>query len=164
MTPGSPTTPLAKSGKLLLLFGALVLAFIAGIGLWSFVLRRSLPQPAQRAATPAGSSEQTATESAARRAATPLPTNVPIDTDHDGLTDEDETGTYRTDPKNADTDRDGLADKSEARLYRTNPQQSDSDGDGTNDGDEVRRGQNPNGDGALLDTAAAIEQLKNSAP
>jgi len=60
-----------------------------------------------------------------------------IDTDGDGLTDQDEINIYKTDPNNPDTDGDGLSDGDEVMKYRTDPLKWDTDGDGLSDGDEV---------------------------
>ncbi len=59
------------------------------------------------------------------------------DSDHDGLTDEDEINIYHTDPNNPDTDADGLKDGEEVLKYHTDPNRPDTDGDGLKDGDEV---------------------------
>lgn len=59
------------------------------------------------------------------------------DTDGDGLTDGDEVNEYDTDPLTADTDGDGLDDGEEVNSYNTDPTEADSDGDGLNDGEEV---------------------------
>ena len=59
-----------------------------------------------------------------------------IDSDDDGLTDNDEVQTYGTDPANADTDEDGLEDGQEIEL-NTDPLIADSDEDGLLDGEEV---------------------------
>jgi len=61
-----------------------------------------------------------------------------IDTDGDGLTDDEEINIYGTDPKNADTDEDGITDGEEITFYGTNPNDPDTDGDGINDGNEVK--------------------------
>jgi len=60
----------------------------------------------------------------------------PVDTDGDGLTDEEEQR-LGTDPNSADSDDDGLTDSEEVNEYETDPLNPDSDGDGLNDGDEV---------------------------
>lgn len=94
-----------------------------------------------------------------------------VDTDNDGLSDQDEIFLYRTDPKNPDTDgdgyfdgeeirhgysplrtgerlamvdadNDGLSDELELKLG-TNLLKKDSDGDGMADRDEVYAGRNP---------------------
>lgn len=65
-----------------------------------------------------------------------------IDTDQDGLHDEDEAK-YGTSPTKADTDGDGLSDSKEIEL-KTNPLQADSDGDGIKDKVEVDYGLDPN--------------------
>lgn len=74
----------------------------------------------------------------------------PIDTDQDGLTDEEEND-FRTDINNTDTDQDGLTDRQEVKVYKTDPLNPDSDGDGYLDGEELKNGFDPNGPGKLLD-------------
>lgn len=58
------------------------------------------------------------------------------DDDGDGLTDEIEVNTYRTNPMSADSDADLLSDSDEISLG-TDPTDPDTDGDGMNDGYEV---------------------------
>lgn len=81
----------------------------------------------------------------------PDPNEVPepIDSDRDGLTDEDEAK-YGTDPRKVDTDTDGLTDRDEVKVFETDPNNSDTDGDTYLDGDEVRAGYDPKGPGRLL--------------
>jgi len=74
----------------------------------------------------------------------------PIDSDQDGLTDEEEAA-LGTSPSNPDTDQDGLTDREEAKVYLTDPLIADTDGDGYSDGQEIKNGFNPNGSGKLLD-------------
>ena len=59
------------------------------------------------------------------------------DFDDDDLTDGEEVNQYNTDPKNADSDDDGLSDGDEVNSYNTDPNNADSDGDGISDYDEV---------------------------
>lgn len=95
------------------------------------------------------------------------------DTDHDGLSDEDERTIYKTDPRQADTDGDGLKDGEEVALalnphvvdsdgdglgdmteylgLGTNPLQADTDGDGLADGVEVSQGSDPNDPASPVD-------------
>jgi hypothetical protein len=73
---------------------------------------------------------------------------LPVDTDNDGLTD-DEENLAGTDSSLVDTDGDGLSDYEEVRIYFTNPLNPDSDGDGYLDGAEINNGYNPNGSGKL---------------
>jgi len=81
-----------------------------------------------------------------------------VDTDGDGLTDEEETelGTSLT---SKDSDSDGLYDREEVKVYKTNPLKRDTDGDGNSDGNEVANGYNPNGSGPLLNLQSEIENL-----
>jgi len=59
-----------------------------------------------------------------------------LDTDGDGLTDQEEL-LLGTDPKNPDTDGDGLTDGEEVKVYKTDPLNPDTDYDALTDGDEV---------------------------
>ena len=82
-----------------------------------------------------------------RRLGTPPP-DAPVDTDHDGLTDDEERTVYGTDPTRADSDGDGLPDGAEVDVWgpdwlndddgdgRINLLDPDSDNDGILDGDE----------------------------
>ncbi len=62
-----------------------------------------------------------------------------IDSDGDGINDETEINTYKTDPFKADTDGDGLTDNDEIFNKKTDPLKMDTDGDGLSDGDEVHK-------------------------
>lgn len=73
---------------------------------------------------------------------------APLDTDQDGLTDEEEDA-YGTNINIVDTDVDGLSDYEEVKIYGTNPVVADSDGDTYPDGSEVLNGYNPLGAGKL---------------
>lgn len=74
----------------------------------------------------------------------------PVDTDQDGLIDEEEVqlGTNISLP---DSDSDGLFDREEVKVYQTNPLNADTDGDGYLDGEEVRNNYNPKGSGKLYE-------------
>ena len=63
--------------------------------------------------------------------------DVDYDHDDDGLSDENETLLYGTDPYDADSDDDGLSDYDEVMVYGTNPLAIDSDTDGLTDAAEV---------------------------
>lgn len=65
-----------------------------------------------------------------------------IDTDGDGLSDEQERA-LGTDPLFADTDSDGLIDSDEVNIFHTNPNSIDTDGDGLTDTEEIAVGTNP---------------------
>lgn len=62
------------------------------------------------------------------------------DSDNDGLTDEEETDQYGTDPQDADSDDDNLSDGDEVNTYQTNPLLADTDNDGMQDDFEVNYG------------------------
>ena len=79
----------------------------------------------------------------------PPPPREPVDSDGDGLSDDDEAG-LGSDPQKPDTDGDGLLDNEEVRIYRSDPLNPDTDGDGFSDGTEVRNGYNPTGPGRLF--------------
>ncbi|MAH17105.1 MAG: hypothetical protein CL960_01210 [Euryarchaeota archaeon] len=64
------------------------------------------------------------------------------DTDGDGVNDYDEV-LWEIDPLNPDTDGDGLND-TEGSVYGTEPALYDTDGDGFGDGEEVWSGTDPN--------------------
>ncbi|HAT1472994.1 TPA: hypothetical protein I8W49_000684 [Corynebacterium striatum] len=68
-----------------------------------------------------------------------------LDTDGDGLTDDQEVNVHKTDPTNPDTDGDGLTDGQEVNVHKTDPIEPDTDGDNIKDGDEVN-GNNGNKD------------------
>jgi hypothetical protein len=60
------------------------------------------------------------------------------DSDHDGLTDYEETNVYHTNPALADTDRDGIGDYDEARRSAClSPTDPDTDHDGLCDGPNI---------------------------
>lgn len=75
---------------------------------------------------------------------------APLDSDLDGLTDEEEVA-LGTNANNPDSDLDGLTDREEVMVYNTNPLAADTDSDGYADGEEVKNGFNPNGAGKLYD-------------
>lgn len=77
-----------------------------------------------------------------------IPPAGSIDSDEDGLTDEEEA-TLGTDATNTDTDLDGLSDGEEVNIYFTDPLNTDTDGDTYLDGAEVDAGYDPNGLGKL---------------
>lgn len=80
----------------------------------------------------------------------PEPEPEPIDSDRDGLTDEEELS-LGTSPRSADTDNDGLSDRDEVKQWGTNPLNPDSDADGFLDGEEVNNGYDPRGSGRLFE-------------
>jgi outer membrane protein OmpA-like peptidoglycan-associated protein len=88
------------------------------------------------------------------------PPPAALDTDGDGLTDEEERTLTHTNPMLADSDGDGLTDREEIQVWRTDPNKFDTDGGGIGDGAEVARGTNPldASDDAERTTAAPQQQ------
>jgi hypothetical protein len=67
-----------------------------------------------------------------------------VDSDHDGLSDNQENNIHHTNPNVADSDGDSLSDGDEVNVYGTDPLSVDTDNDGISDGDEIAAGSNPN--------------------
>ena len=65
------------------------------------------------------------------------------DSDHDGLSDSDETNVYHTNPNNPDSDADGLPDGVDVLTYGANPLSADTDIDGYTDSEEAALGKDP---------------------
>lgn len=78
---------------------------------------------------------------------------APVDSDGDGLTDEEEL-LLGTDALLTDSDADGLPDRDEVKVYKTDPLDSDTDKDGYFDGEEVEKGYDPKGSGRLYEVPA----------
>lgn len=136
---------------------ALILAVVGGVGWYTLTRLKSGESSVEESApasepTPIPAAAPTPTptpEPTPIPAATPTPEpTTPIDSDSDGLTDEEEAR-FGTDPQKADTDGDGLFDREELNFYRTDPKSPDTDGDGFSDGQEVRNNYNPLGPGRL---------------
>ncbi|MBI5466338.1 MAG: hypothetical protein HY974_03550 [Candidatus Kerfeldbacteria bacterium] len=157
-TAGEPATPVSLSSLDSSLKAGgprrwlwLALGLVAALGLLAggYWWWRQAPSPSLPGDT--GGLES---EPGSDQPATPPPTapDVPaaLDTDGDGLTD-DEERSLATDPLKADTDGDGLFDREEVKVYSTDPLKADTDGDGFSDGTEVQNGYNPKGSGRLLE-------------
>jgi len=105
--------------------------------------------PAQTATSP----DQNINNPAENTPTTPTANEVTgqaIDSDQDGLTDEEEKS-LGTNSNLPDSDNDGLFDREEVKVYGTDPLNPDTDGDGYKDGDEVKNGYNPKGPGKLYE-------------
>lgn len=151
--------PLISSRKTMIVLGVIVGLIIlggVGYGLARF-LRQAQTSPEASAPTPSAMEPEAVIPSTV--APTPeqeaplipeAPPVGPIDTDGDGLSDEEETamGTKIDEP---DSDSDGLFDFEEVKTYQTDPNNVDTDGDTYNDGTEVRNGYNPKGEGRLVE-------------
>lgn len=167
--PGAPSPSAAPNKKLLVVAIIIVIAVIGIIallvGLW--LVRGSQGPNAQPVAqvpasqidtTPASpqpgtsfpATGQLGLDTESLDTVTPLQEPVqPVDTDGDGLTDEEEAA-LGTDPNIADTDGDGLSDAEEVRVWQTDPLNEDTDQDGFTDGSEVESGYDPNQVGGVL--------------
>jgi Bacterial TSP3 repeat len=86
---------------------------------------------------PPPNTDLTETSPAAPTTVAQTTTTTPMDSDGDGLSDVDETGTYGTDPNNPDSEGDHVMDGAEILVHGTDPLDNDSDDDGLTDGDEV---------------------------
>lgn len=148
--------PLSGGIKARILIGiGIPILFLAGAGVWYGLMRGKVTSPTT---TNTPGSSTSANTTAADEAPLLVPPDVnaqTADADRDGLSDSEED-TLGTKKEAADTDEDGLSDRAEVRTFHTDPLRTDTDGDGTPDGVEVRQGDNPKGEGKLLDTAAAI--------
>ncbi|MBN1585293.1 hypothetical protein JW899_02900 [Candidatus Uhrbacteria bacterium] len=96
-----------------------------------------------------GETETGGEESAEGEGEPTEPVNA-VDTDGDGLSDDEELA-IGSDPSVTDTDGDGLTDFDEVRIYRSDPLLADTDGDGYPDGLEVSGGYSPIGPGRLFE-------------
>ncbi len=81
---------------------------------------------------------------------TPMPEQPAVDSDGDGLSDDDEKA-KGTNPDAVDSDGDNLSDREEVQVYLSDPLKGDTDGDGYLDGQEVANGYDPKGPGKLLE-------------
>ncbi|MEK7606707.1 MAG: hypothetical protein AAB444_00710 [Patescibacteria group bacterium] len=155
MRPVAPSVPqIEKSASIIsnrtLLWGAGAVVVVVVLGFGSYGVARFLKK-AQTAAPLATPTAPVIVETPVPEAVEEVP--AVIDTDGDGLTDEQET-TLGTDPLEADTDKDGLFDGEEGETYGTDPLNPDSDSDTFFDGQEVRNGYNPKGQGRLFEIPA----------
>lgn len=171
LEPEIEITPPLLSRKSVFIIVGVVLILVVGIGAAIVVWRSAkktpgavtIPLPANKptvppsAVSPLPTSPQTPSvaevtiplEQPVSAPATVTPPQ-PVDTDGDGLSDEEETK-YGTDIQKNDTDNDELTDYEEIMIWKTNPLNPDTDGDGFNDGLEVKNNYNPLGDGKLLE-------------
>jgi hypothetical protein len=82
------------------------------------------------------------------------------DSDRDGLSDEDETNVYHTDPKKPDTDGDYVSDEKEVKQG-SNPLKIDTDGGGIDDFNELYTYEsdpsNPADDKAIIEKIPNVE-------
>lgn len=81
---------------------------------------------------------------------------LPNDKDRDGIDDEKERELGLSEVL-SDSDKDGLQDNDELMTWKTDPLKFDTDGDGFGDGWEVLKGYNPNGQGVLLNAESNTE-------
>ena len=160
MAPTNKTVtkePFFSQGKKMLVavFGVVViLGVLAGAGWYGYGLLTSsgnavMPQ-ITNTANDATSPAVNADNQANNQADVVTEPAQPLDTDRDGLTDQEEN-LYGTNSERVDTDRDGLTDQDEVKVFETDPNNPDSDGDTFLDGQEVRSGYDPKGTCRLLE-------------
>ena len=173
--PKQPTAPGAEDitdkeqpsggSKKFIIIGAIALAVILlGFGSW-YIYSKFFPISGEEFQAPADEQAQEpaeqpeeqepVTESESQPVSqseiTPQPSvNLFLDSDHDGLTDEEEKQ-LGTAVDSLDTDKDKLFDREEVKVYKTDPLNPDTDGDGFLDGEEVKSGYNPKGEGRLYE-------------
>lgn len=145
-------TPRQGFKKILITAGIIVLfgGVVAGGGYWAynnFLFPKPL-SPSLNLNVNTGLNVAPAPE-ATQPAVQPVAPPTLVDSDNDGLTDDQEK-ILGTDPLNPDTDGDGLFDGEEASVYKTDPLNPDTDGDGFLDGAEVKNGYDPKGPGKLI--------------
>lgn len=85
-----------------------------------------------------------------------------VDSDNDGVFDQDEVETHKTDPLADDSDSDGLSDYQEIIIYKSDPNDPDTDGDTFLDGVEVLNGYNPLGAGKLEEATSTSNLNTNN--
>lgn len=144
-------------GRAVIIILSIVVLIAIGVGAW-FAFQYMMSQQNSETPTPVTSEAPTpATPSAPTQDSieptAPTEPPVVIDTDSDGLSDEEE-GRLGTNPERADSDVDGLIDRAEIQVYKTDPMKADTDGDGYIDGDEVINGFDP-----LLPGSARLIQV-----
>lgn len=132
--------------------GSIAIMLILGLGYWWLSRPLAAPQTYEppREVTPPTSTQTPPPTDNTAVVPPPPPAPIAMDTDADGLIDNEER-TLGTALDKADTDADGLTDREEVQVYRTDPLNIDSDGDGYNDGREVHNGYSPKGPGKLLE-------------
>lgn len=118
--------------SIILIIGAVLL--LAILSFWFFKKRATTPGAAPTQAQLTAEKKQQALQGLTQA----LNAMRVKDQDVDGLSDQDETQKYHTDPKKADTDGDGLLDRDEIFIYKTDPLKRDSYGIGHSDGWGVR--------------------------
>ncbi|MFA4873495.1 MAG: hypothetical protein WC659_06235 [Patescibacteria group bacterium] len=151
----------SKGRRTILILAVVLIVALAAGGAWAYMKFYKTDNPqvpdneaAPSTAQPSGANQPSANVPVTQPSPTEPPTSQtppaaqPQDSDHDGLTDQEEAS-LGTSPTNVDTDFDGLFDYEEAKTFKTNPLRADTDGDGFSDGQEVKNGYNPNGDGKL---------------
>lgn len=158
MTEPEPAT---GHRTLTLILLVLVLLIVGGGGFWVYLnfmrtpttevpKSETLTQPVEQVSTqPTQPVQETAPIVVTTTLDDAILEGQPLDTDADGLTDEEEKE-KRTDPLSWDTDGDLLSDGDEVNTWGTNPLVADTDGDTYKDGEEIRNGYNPKGPGKLF--------------
>lgn len=154
----------SRIGRILLEVLAVLtgIAIVVGGGYFILASVRSTDTPAlspsNETQAESGEGDTSSSESSALQQEPVSAPPASLDTDGDGLTDDQEKA-LGTEPFSIDTDRDGLFDGDEVNTWKTNPLIADTDGDGYTDGEEVRNGYNPNGPGKIAPSGAPAPAL-----
>ncbi len=142
-------------GVLVVIAGGIMAAYVIG--------KRPAAKPeastevgAPEAAAPTAPSKPEVVPEIPETPAVEIAPAAPVDTDGDGLTDDEETA-LGTNPASVDSDNDGLTDREEVKVYLTDPLNPDTDADTYPDGVEVKNGYDPKGPGKLFTVPAPQE-------
>ncbi len=136
----------------IIIVGGLIYFGVSILSVWDApaVQERTSEFPDEKSIVqPKDNNEQKNNIPAEQKVVSDAKSNAPIDSDQDGLTDEEERQAG-TNPNKVDTEGDGLFDHEEVKIYQTDPRSADTDKDGISDGDEIKQGLNPNGQGRLF--------------
>lgn len=154
--PVPPIAPksFSKANLFLLIVIFVVIIGVIAAAIWWFFGRSSTPPSVEKKTnSPVAelfnevnqarkNQPQDKTKPAAKVTTPPPVPASPLDSDNDGLTDEEEA-MIGTSSQSPDTDNDGLFDREEVKVYKTNPLLADTDNDGWSDKQEIELGQDP---------------------
>jgi len=161
--PAATAAPKSKKMVVIAIIIVIMVVVVAVVLVGTWLARKNVTsQPAQDLTIPV-TEDVLPPETTLPPPAAPPPSE-PLDTDSDGLTDEEEK-VLGTAISIADTDGDLLSDYDEVRIWNTNPLNPDTDNDGFTDGAEIEAGYDPNdAGGKLLDLNQVGENTEATEP